>query len=131
MYCQELSLLALRDTVSVIFQLLPSLHSHFFTLGAVWTGDNAAEWGHLKISIPMLLSLSVAGLQFVGADIGGFFKNPEPELLVRWYQVRHVYTCIVLAGDVSVCATGIIYLCVCLCARTHFCKNDERFCLNS
>ena len=35
----------------------------------------------------MLLSMSVAGLQFVGADIGGFFKNPDPELLVRWYQV--------------------------------------------
>lgn len=58
--------------------------------GAVWTGDNAAEWSHLKVSIPMLLSLSVAGLQFVGADIGGFFKNPEPELLVRWYQVFYL-----------------------------------------
>ena len=22
------------------------------------------------------------------ADVGGFFKNPEPELLTRWYQVR-------------------------------------------
>ena len=57
--------------------------------GAVWTGDNAADWAHLKISIPMLLSMGVAGLQFVGADIGGFFKNPDPELLVRWYQVRY------------------------------------------
>ena len=66
--------------------------------GAVWTGDNAADWDHLKISIPMLLSMSVAGLQFVGADIGGFFKNPDPELLVRWYQV-----------SVSVC------VCVCVC----------------
>ena len=35
----------------------------------------------------MLLSMSAAGLPFVGADIGGFFKNPDPELLVRWYQV--------------------------------------------
>uniref|UniRef100_H9GE36 Glucosidase II alpha subunit n=1 Tax=Anolis carolinensis TaxID=28377 RepID=H9GE36_ANOCA len=54
--------------------------------GAVWTGDNAAEWDHLKISIPMCLSLSLVGISFCGADIGGFFKNPEPELLVRWYQ---------------------------------------------
>lgn len=23
---------------------------------------------------------------FVPADVGGFFKDPEPELLVRWYQ---------------------------------------------
>ena len=38
----------------------------------------------------MLLSLSIAGLQFVGADVGGFFKNPDPELLVRWYQVSRM-----------------------------------------
>uniref|UniRef100_A0A673G7D6 Integrator complex subunit 5-like n=1 Tax=Sinocyclocheilus rhinocerous TaxID=307959 RepID=A0A673G7D6_9TELE len=54
--------------------------------GAVWTGDNAAEWGHLKISIPMCLSLGLVGVSFCGADIGGFFKNPSTELLVRWYQ---------------------------------------------
>ncbi|XP_006822262.1 neutral alpha-glucosidase C-like [Saccoglossus kowalevskii] len=55
--------------------------------GAVWTGDNSAEWGHLKISIPMLLSISITGVTFIGADVGGFFKNPELELLTRWYQV--------------------------------------------
>uniref|UniRef100_A0A8C4GYE6 Glucosidase, alpha; neutral C n=1 Tax=Dicentrarchus labrax TaxID=13489 RepID=A0A8C4GYE6_DICLA len=55
-------------------------------LGAVWTGDNAASWEYLKISIPMLLSLSVAGIAFCGADVGGFVQDPEPELLVRWYQ---------------------------------------------
>ncbi|NXJ87099.1 GANAB glucosidase, partial [Trogon melanurus] len=54
--------------------------------GAVWTGDNTAEWEHLKISIPMCLSFALAGLSFCGADVGGFFKNPEAELLVRWYQ---------------------------------------------
>lgn len=54
--------------------------------GAVWTGDNTAEWGQLKYATKMLLSMSVAGLTFVGADIGGFFKDPTPELLTRWYQ---------------------------------------------
>ncbi|XP_057707085.1 neutral alpha-glucosidase AB isoform X1 [Corythoichthys intestinalis] len=54
--------------------------------GAVWTGDNAAEWGHLKISIPMCLSMGLVGIAFCGADVGGFFKSPSPELLVRWYQ---------------------------------------------
>ena len=24
------------------------------------------------------------GLPFAGADTGGFFRNPDPELLVRW-----------------------------------------------
>ena len=32
----------------------------------------------------MLLSIGLAGLPFSGADIGGFFGNPEPELAVRW-----------------------------------------------
>lgn len=53
---------------------------------AVWTGDNAAEWSHLAISYPMCLSLALGGISFCGADIGGFFKNPEVELLTRWYQ---------------------------------------------
>uniref|UniRef100_A0A8C4U7D1 Glycoside hydrolase family 31 N-terminal domain-containing protein n=1 Tax=Falco tinnunculus TaxID=100819 RepID=A0A8C4U7D1_FALTI len=54
--------------------------------GAVWTGDNTAEWSYLKISIPMLLTISMAGISFCGADVGGFIGDPEPELLVRWYQ---------------------------------------------
>ncbi|VDO27367.1 unnamed protein product [Haemonchus placei] len=51
---------------------------------AIWTGDNKAEWAHLKGTIPMLLSLSSAGFAHVGADVGGFFGNPDEELLVRW-----------------------------------------------
>jgi len=58
---------------------------------SVWTGDNIAEWSHLKISFAMLLSMSVTGMPFVGADIGGFFRNPDEELLVRWYQTAAFY----------------------------------------
>lgn len=54
--------------------------------GAIWTGDNTASWEHLEASVPMLLSLGVGGISFSGADVGGFFGNPEPELLLRWYQ---------------------------------------------
>ncbi|XP_069116390.1 neutral alpha-glucosidase AB-like isoform X2 [Argopecten irradians] len=54
--------------------------------GAVWTGDNMGEWSHLKISNPMILSLNLVGITFSGADVGGFFRNPEPELIARWYQ---------------------------------------------
>lgn len=53
---------------------------------AVWTGDNMARWEHLAAATPMLLQLSVTGIQFCGADVGGFFFNPEAELMVRWYQ---------------------------------------------
>lgn len=54
---------------------------------AIWTGDNAADWDHMRISIPMCLSLALGGMPMCGADIGGFFKNPDPELFARWYQV--------------------------------------------
>ncbi|MEQ2316298.1 hypothetical protein AMECASPLE_031181, partial [Ameca splendens] len=55
-------------------------------LGAIWTGDNVSSWEYLKISLPMVLSLNLAGIAFCGADVGGFVKDPDPELLVRWYQ---------------------------------------------
>lgn len=45
-----------------------------------------ADWGHLKISIPMCLNSGIAGFTHCGADIGGFFHNPDAELMLRWYQ---------------------------------------------
>eukprot|EP00250_Pteridium_aquilinum_P013173 c21179_g1_i1 orf=86-2851(+) len=60
-------------------------------IGAVWTGDNTAEWDHLQVSVPMVLSLGITGLSFTGADVGGFFGNPDPELLTRWYQLAAYY----------------------------------------
>ncbi|KAJ4838179.1 putative glucan 1,3-alpha-glucosidase [Turnera subulata] len=59
--------------------------------GAVWTGDNTADWDHLRVSVPMILTLGLTGMTFTGADVGGFFGNPEPELLVRWYQLGAYY----------------------------------------
>lgn len=63
---------------------------------AIWTGDNAAEWSHLGASFPMCLSEAIGGISFCGADIGGFFNNPDTELLQRWYQVRtvNIFFCI-------------------------------------
>lgn len=58
---------------------------------AVWTGDSMASWDHLRLVTPMLLALSISGISFVGSDIGGFFGNPDPELLIRWYETA-VYT---------------------------------------
>lgn len=60
-------------------------------VGAIWTGDNAAEWAHLEVSVPMLLSIGLSGLPFSGADVGGFFGNPDAELMTRWYQVGAFY----------------------------------------
>lgn len=58
---------------------------------ATWTGDNQASWPHLAAAFPMLLSLGVAGMPFAGADVGGFFGNPAPELFTRWYQAGAFY----------------------------------------
>ncbi|KAK5857919.1 hypothetical protein PBY51_011128 [Eleginops maclovinus] len=68
------------------FVLTRSFFAGSQRFGAVWTGDNVASWEYLQISVPMLLSLSVAGIAFCGADVGGFVQDPDPELLVRWYQ---------------------------------------------
>ena len=61
---------------------------------AIWTGDNKARWEYLSASIHMLLSMSMGGIPFVGADVGGFFpqygeRNPKTEhdLMARWWQV--------------------------------------------
>jgi alpha 1,3-glucosidase len=59
--------------------------------GSLWTGDNKADWSHLKITAPMLLAIGSAGLGFAGADVGGFFGEPPGpdhggELFLRWYQ---------------------------------------------
>jgi alpha-glucosidase len=53
---------------------------------AVWTGDNVASWEHLQLSIAMLTGLSVSGVPFVGADVGGFSGDATPELYARWLQ---------------------------------------------
>jgi mannosyl-oligosaccharide alpha-1,3-glucosidase len=34
--------------------------------GAVWTGDNSADWDHLKSSIPMVLTLGLTAMSFSG-----------------------------------------------------------------
>jgi len=53
---------------------------------SMWTGDNSSTWEHLRISIPMILSLGLTGEPFAGSDIGGFTGTPSAELYARWLQ---------------------------------------------
>lgn len=71
----------------------------------MWTGDNLGTWEHMAVGLQMVLANSIAGFSFTGcafrllswpgfvltfvylADVGGFFGNPEPDMLVRWYQL--------------------------------------------
>ncbi|KAI9732003.1 MAG: hypothetical protein M1834_004454 [Cirrosporium novae-zelandiae] len=73
------------------FVLTRSFFAGSQRLGAMWTGDNQAEWSHLEASIPMILANGIAGFPFAGADVGGFFGNTEKDLLVRWYQAGAFY----------------------------------------
>lgn len=73
------------------FVLTRSFFSGSQRLGAMWTGDNLAEWSHLAASMPMVLNQGISGFPFAGADVGGFFGNPGKELLTRWYQAGAFY----------------------------------------
>jgi len=53
---------------------------------AVWTGDNASNWQHLRMALPCSLNLSLSGMAFNGPDVGGFMDDTTAELLVRWHQ---------------------------------------------
>jgi alpha-glucosidase len=58
---------------------------------ALWTGDNHSTWASLRLSLPMLLNLSLSGVPFCGADIGGFAFPCTPELYARWIQIGALY----------------------------------------
>ena len=53
---------------------------------ANWMGDNLARWDHLWLSIAMGSGFGISGQAFVGADIGGFLGDTQPELFLRWMQ---------------------------------------------
>ena len=74
------------------FVLSRSFYAGSQRWGPIWTGDNACKWDHLAMSVPMLLSLSVCGIAFSGADVGGFlgkgggYGDPDAELFTRWFE---------------------------------------------
>lgn len=69
------------------FVLTRSFYAGSQRFGAMWTGDNVGTWEHMAIGIKMVLANGLGGFGFGGSDVGGFFGNPDPEMLVRWYAV--------------------------------------------
>ncbi|KAJ3553374.1 hypothetical protein NM688_g3646 [Phlebia brevispora] len=69
------------------FVLTRSFFAGSQRFGAMWTGDNLGTWEHMAVGIKMVLANNIAGFSFSGSDVGGFFGNPDPEMLTRWYGV--------------------------------------------
>ncbi|KAI9511435.1 alpha-glucosidase [Russula earlei] len=80
-------LIARGETPKRPFVLTRSFFAGSQRYGAMWTGDNLGTWEHMAVGIKMVLANGIAGMTFAGSDVGGFFGNPQPEMLVRWYWV--------------------------------------------
>jgi alpha-glucosidase len=56
--------------------------------GAMWSGDNSADWYHLESSVGMAINMGLSGQPFAGPDIGGFAGNgpagQEGTHFARW-----------------------------------------------
>lgn len=57
---------------------------------AVWTGDMASDWDHLRMAPAMLMNLGLSGVPMIGSDIGGFTGGPSAELFARWIQLGSI-----------------------------------------
>lgn len=95
-YHNQYALLMAMGTVEGLRQAMPELRTFVLSragfagiqrYAANWMGDNFARWDHLWVSMPMALGFGLSGQPFVGADIGGFCGDTEPELFVRWMQM--------------------------------------------
>jgi len=53
---------------------------------ACWTGDIDSNWATLANQPGTMLNWSLAGMPYVGQDIGGFQSTPTPELYARWIE---------------------------------------------
>jgi len=69
------------------FVLTRATHSGGQRFASVWTGDNVASWEHLRLANLQCQRLSISGFSFVGSDVGGFKKQPDGELFLRWMQL--------------------------------------------
>ncbi|MCS6984280.1 MAG: hypothetical protein NZM25_04005 [Leptospiraceae bacterium] len=82
------------------FILTRSAFSGIQRYAALWTGDNHSSWEHLRLNLEHVLNLSLSGVPFCGADIGGFGGGPgirgifkfrkDRELMARWLELGYL-----------------------------------------
>ncbi|MEF3274650.1 MAG: glycoside hydrolase family 31 protein [Chloroflexus sp.] len=94
-YHNQYALLMAMATVDGLRTALPNLRTFVLSragfagiqrYAANWMGDNCARWDHLWMSMPMAMGTGLSGQAFIGADIGGFAGDTQPELFARWMQ---------------------------------------------
>lgn len=66
------------------FNLTRSGYSGVQRYAAVWTGDNVSYDDHMLLGVRMINSLGLAGIPFVGYDVGGFTGEASVKLFARW-----------------------------------------------
>ncbi len=64
-----------------------SCYSGVQRYSAGWTGDNIASWDHVWAAAVQCTRLSISGMSFIGADVGGFIQQPTGELYIRFLQI--------------------------------------------
>ncbi|HEX9038391.1 MAG TPA: TIM-barrel domain-containing protein [Ktedonobacterales bacterium] len=73
------------------FVLTRSGYAGIQRYAAIWTGDNHAQWEHLRLATRMCLGLGMSGAPFVGFDTGGFWGAPTGEMLTRFTQLGALF----------------------------------------
>ncbi|MHA1895263.1 MAG: TIM-barrel domain-containing protein [Candidatus Helarchaeota archaeon] len=63
---------------------------------AMWTGDIRSRFKDMAETVPMLANMSISGIPFCGADVGGFWSVKKllikkKELFIRWIQLGVFY----------------------------------------
>lgn len=58
---------------------------------AIWTGDNASNYHHLRGTIALSLNLALSGVPFNGPDIGGFGCDTTAPLLTDWMKTCFLF----------------------------------------
>lgn len=80
--------MATRDALdSDKFILSRSGYAGSQKFAAIWSGDGNGTYEGLALQIPLLTSLSISGIPYVGCDLGGFLDYSDPEGLLRFYQM--------------------------------------------